>query len=345
MFFALTQMNERISASDYTRIIPVSCPGCNEPVFLKKGPKIMAHFAHYAGAECHQFSEGETTQHLLGKQRLFEWLTKLNIPVEMEAWLPELKQRPDLLVTYQNRRIALEYQCSPIPFARLKERTDGYMSKGYEVYWICGMDYVPTTYTERIAAFRQKNNTLICLDSNQNTLHMYYDLHFDTRNRLQKKKFSLILSDLDFPSFETLFNKSQPYHPRKKAAMTYQNHLLLLKRKDAVHRDFLLDVYLGGHTVHSLPNYIFTTPSKTLEFCQPSYIWRYQLLTKFREYITLQDLKVFSQVIPQYDALYQHEPLDPLLEFITELEQAKVLKRMDDKSWQVQTKKSCLDFF
>ncbi|WP_373751232.1 hypothetical protein, partial [Jeotgalibaca porci] len=61
--------------------------------------------------------------------------------------------------------------------------------------------------------------------------------------------------------------------------------------------------------------------------------------------ITVQDLKAFSQAIPQYDALYLHEPLEPLLEFIAELEQAKVLKRMDDKSWQVQTKKSCLDFF
>uniref|UniRef100_UPI00359F1E68 hypothetical protein n=1 Tax=Jeotgalibaca porci TaxID=1868793 RepID=UPI00359F1E68 len=151
-------------------------------------------------------------------------------------------------------------------------------------------------------------------------------------------QFSIILSDLDFPSFETLFNKPQPNYPRKKAAMTYQNHLLLLKRKDAVHRDFLLDIYLGGHTVHSLPNYIFTTPSKTLEFCQPSYIWRYQLLGKFRESITFQDLKAFSQAIPQYDALYQHEPLEPLLEFITELERAKVLKRLGEKRWQVQTK-------
>lgn len=337
MFFALTQTNEKISAADYIPGGPVVCPGCQDPVFLKRGSKILPHFAHYAGADCRQFSEGETTRHLLGKQRLYAWLTDQNIPVEMEAWLPELKQRPDLLVTYDNRKIALEYQCSPIPFSRLKERTDGYTQNGYEVYWICGMDYVPNTYTEKIAAFRQKNDTLICFNSEQSTMHLYYHLHFNTRNHLQKKHFSVPLTALDFQSFETLFTKPQPKYPHKKATMTYQNQLRMLKRKDSVHRTFLLRLYLAGHTVDSLPACIFTMPSKTLDFCQPSYLWRYHLLTEFDEIFTLQDLIEFSYTLPRYDTLYPHPPLDPLLDYIHELERAKLIQQLDEKSWRFQS--------
>lgn len=337
MFFALTQTNEKISATDHIPGSPVVCPGCQDPVFLKRGPKVLSHFAHYAGADCRQFSEGETTRHLLGKQRLYDWLTNQNIPVEMEAWLPELQQRPDLLVTYQNRKIALEYQCSPIPFARLRERTDGYIQNGYEVYWICGVDYQPVTYTERIAAFRQKNDTLICFDSEQNTLHMYYDLHFNTCNHLQKKHFAVPLSTLGFQSFETLFTKPQPKLPHKKTTMTYQTQLLLLKRKDSVHRDFLLRIYLAGHTIDSLPGCIFTMPCKTLEFRQPSYLWRYDLLTELGETFTVQDLRDFSATIPKHDTLYPQSTLEPLLDFVYELEQAKLIRRLDEKSWRFQT--------
>lgn len=337
MFFASTQTNEKISAADHTPGTPVVCPGCEDPVFLKRGPKILPHFAHYAGADCRQFSEGETTRHLLGKQRLYAWLTNQDISVEMEAWLPELQQRPDLLVTYDNRRIALEYQCSPIPFYRLKERTEGYTQNGYEVYWICGIDYVPATYTEKIAAFRQRNDTVICFDSEQNTMHMYYNLHFNTRNHLQKKHFSVPLTALDFQSFETFFTKPQPKRSHKKATMTYQHQLLLLKRKDPLHRDFLLRLYLAGHTIDSLPACIFTTPYKTLDFCQPSYMWRYNLLTEFGETFTHQDLIEFSHTLPKYDTLFPHPPLDSLLDYIDELERMKLIRRLDEKSWRFQS--------
>lgn len=336
MFFAITQTNERMSATDHIPGTPVVCPGCQDPVFLKRGPKNLPHFAHYAGADCRQFSEGETTRHLLGKQRLYEWLTNQKIPVEMEAWLPELQQRPDLLVTYENRKIALEYQCSPIPFARLKERTDGYIQNGYEVYWICGIDYTPATYTERVAAFRQKNKTLICFDSEQNTMHMYYNLHFNIRNHLQKQHFSVPLNALDFQSFETLFTKPQPDRIHPKTPMTYQTQLLLLKRKDPLHRDFLLRIYLAGHAIESLPACIFTMPYKTLDFCQPSYLWRYNLLTELGEIFTIEDLTDFSHTIPKYDTLYPYPPLDPLLDFIHELERVKLIRRLDEKSWQLQ---------
>lgn len=337
MFFASTANKEKIAATDYVPGTPVICPGCGAPVFVKKGPKVMAHFAHYANADCRQFSEGETPQHLLGKQRLYDWLHAQKIPVEMEAWLPELQQRPDLLIRYQNRKIALEYQCSPLPFARLKERTDGYLQNGYEVYWLCGMAYTPVTYTEAIAAFRQSNNTVICFDSGENKLHMHYYLHFDTRNKLTKETYSVALSKLTFPAFETLFKKDQPIRRYPTQPLAYRQQLQLLQKKDPLHRDFLLRVYLAGHAVQNLPACIFSLPHKTLAFRQPSYLWKYDFFHHLDERLTSDQIYAFARTVPQYNTLYPQHCLSTIQGFVAELESEGVIRRVDEKKWHVQS--------
>ena len=59
--------------------------------------------------------------------------------VQVEAYLPTLKQRPDLLIG----KIAIEIQCSPLPIKRLVERTETYQTHGYQVVWILGERLVP----------------------------------------------------------------------------------------------------------------------------------------------------------------------------------------------------------
>lgn len=338
MFFACLKNGDKMNASDCTNEIPVTCPGCGAPVFLKKGSKTMAHFCHYAQSDCQQFSEGETERHLGGKQKLYDWLKAQNLQVEMEAWLPELKQRPDLLVTIGERKIALEYQCSPIPFTRLKERTNGYTQNGYEVYWICGTDYIPqTTYTERISSFRQPNGTLICFNSESNTMLMYYDLHFNTWNKLAWKSYTINLPKLTFATFEILFNKPQPKHKYKSAPMNDRNQLAILQRKDSIHRDFLLKIYLAGRTMQNLPPFLFNMPTKTLNYRLPSYIWKYNFLEQLETSLSLDDLQKFATSLRCYDALYPNSEIDPLMDFILELEQLSVLRRIDEKNWHVRS--------
>ncbi|MGP6146864.1 competence protein CoiA [Jeotgalibaca sp. A122] len=338
MFFACTKNGTKINASDCPAGLPVTCPGCLAPVFLKKGNKIMAHFSHYAYSDCQQFSEGETERHLLGKQKLHGWLKTQNLDVEMEAWLPELKQRPDLLVTIGDRKIALEYQCSPIPFTRLKERTDGYTQNGYEVYWICGIDYIPqVTYTEKISAFRQPNGTVVCFDSVTNTVLMYYDLHFNTWNKLAWKCYAVNLSQLTMPALEILFNKPQPKRIYKSVPMSYRNQLAILQRKDTLHRDFLLEVYLNGQTLQTLPSFLFDMPTKNPAYRLPNYIWKYRFLEQLKNNLTLEDIDNFSKKLPRYDFLYPNSETEPLKDFIFELEQRGVLRRIDDKNWHIRS--------
>ena len=85
---------------------------------IRKGLLKRHHFAHYAAANCEVFSEGETEEHLSAKELLYEWLTDETI--EIEAYLPDLQQRPDLLVG----KTAIEVQCSALSWRRFVQRTE-----------------------------------------------------------------------------------------------------------------------------------------------------------------------------------------------------------------------------
>ncbi|WP_461203176.1 competence protein CoiA [Enterococcus sp. N342-3-1-2] len=121
------------------------CPGCQEQVTWKRGPKRRAHFAHRKNAECSTFSEGETEEHLAAKAYLYDWFDPL--PVKIECFLPELTQRPDL--KYQ--QLVIEVQCSPISLTDFSARTAGYLKAGYQPWWILGLRLQPKKIWHTIA--------------------------------------------------------------------------------------------------------------------------------------------------------------------------------------------------
>ncbi|QIL45733.1 hypothetical protein G7081_00830 [Vagococcus coleopterorum] len=111
------------------------CPACHCSLIIKNGQKIRPHFAHKAKQECQSFSEAETAEHLSGKALLAKWCESIGVPYELEAYLPQLQQRPDLLI---HQKIAIEFQCSSLPWSRFIERTETYLDHGFQVIWIFG---------------------------------------------------------------------------------------------------------------------------------------------------------------------------------------------------------------
>ena len=93
--------------------------------FEEAGPIKIPHFAHRKKNSCWYEAEAETEEHL--PQR-FCGKVFTRKAVQVEAYLPTLKQRPDLLIG----KIAIEIQCSPLP-KRLVERTETYQTHGYQV--------------------------------------------------------------------------------------------------------------------------------------------------------------------------------------------------------------------
>ncbi len=113
------------------------CPQCDFPVQLKVGDIIIPHFAHKKDAFCStRFSEGESKEHLQGKQQLYIFLQKNAKDVVLEPFLRMLSQRPDLLVTTKSESIPIEFQCSKIPISDIESRSAGYRSTGMKPIWI-----------------------------------------------------------------------------------------------------------------------------------------------------------------------------------------------------------------
>lgn len=110
------------------------CPACQENVWLKKGKKKRAHFSHGKQANCTTFSEAESQEHLYLKGVFYEWLMASGMSAALEAYLPGLRQRPDLL----SGRLVLEIQCSDLPYLRFLERTQNYSANNYLDWWILG---------------------------------------------------------------------------------------------------------------------------------------------------------------------------------------------------------------
>lgn len=116
------------------------CPDCGEQLILRRGQSKVAHFAHRVNSKC-VLQKGESYEHLLGKQQIFEWARKHGCQTEIEAYIPQLEQRADILLKISGQRIAIEFQCSPLSLAALQSRTSGYQKVGIKCYWFLGSPY------------------------------------------------------------------------------------------------------------------------------------------------------------------------------------------------------------
>ncbi|MBP1915666.1 competence protein CoiA [Lederbergia galactosidilytica] len=115
------------------------CPVCHEHLILKVGKIRIPHFAHKQFAKCsNSTTEPESPRHLLGKKHLYHHYQRNGFDVYLEYYLPEIQQRPDLLVKKGNHLYAIEYQCSPLPRQRLMERNAGYRKLNILPIWILG---------------------------------------------------------------------------------------------------------------------------------------------------------------------------------------------------------------
>lgn len=113
------------------------CIQCQEKVILRVGDVNIPHFSHLQQTTCRDvFSEGESILHLEGKQVLWSFFQQQGLSVQLEPYIQQLAQRPDLLVSYQNDVFPIEFQCSTITSEAMRKRTAGYLSHGWNPIWL-----------------------------------------------------------------------------------------------------------------------------------------------------------------------------------------------------------------
>ena len=114
------------------------CTACGKEVLMRLGKQKKWHFAHKKMDACLAFYEAESIYHMHGKELLYRWLKRQNFHAEIEHYLPEIQQRPDIFIERAERKIAIEYQCANLSIEQLYKRTHSYWRAGIQVVWIIG---------------------------------------------------------------------------------------------------------------------------------------------------------------------------------------------------------------
>ena len=294
MFVALNTKNQHVTADQVEKIKEKEnnptffCPGCQKAVFLKKGKHIQAHFAHYTQNNCSVFSEGETEEHLSGKKILYDWFKKQNIPCQLEAYLPELKQRPDLLVWPSAQRpIAIEFQCSALSIEKMIERTEGYQKNGYEVIWIAGSKF---QLKKRLTPFQQlfiRNRQLlglyfVCLNVERKQMEVYSNISLHQPGyypRFQKQNMALDKLRVSFDDAVEPFSKMEKH---KEFGFSFlQSHDYLVKGRIYQNPrmvEFQKYIYYHGHSLISIPREVYLPIKNEVLIRTIPHFWKFIVL-------------------------------------------------------------------
>lgn len=139
MFYALKDPDHLVRA-DRARIAEkYYCPFCHAQVILRKGTFYQSHFAHKK--QCLSKTALETSEHQDGKALLLMWAKAAGYFARSEVYLQELAQKPDILAKKKEQELVIEFQCAPLSYQSLCQRTTGYKQAGYQVIWVLGMNY------------------------------------------------------------------------------------------------------------------------------------------------------------------------------------------------------------
>lgn len=331
------------------------CPACKHRVYLKTGQVISPHFAHYKKENCAVFSEGETQEHLKGKLALANYFKIYGGQIQLEAYLPKLKQRPDILIKKGKKKVAIEFQCSPISIENIKERTNGYIKEDYDIIWILGNNF---KYKKSLTALQKaclylskKNNRLILFhyEVEQEELILSYDYQLNhhakmirrskkvktnAKNKIYLEKHHQVLA------VNSDFTKMKEKQKRFMGMVRYPSDVLL---------SFLALIYKKDENIITLPKEIFQTlPS---EWLVKTYhlTWKYRFVLWIenhfvQEIITKKSIKKWlKKEIQKEEFIFHKIPnldeelmLKVIVEFITLLLARNILRKKSEEKWVYQ---------
>lgn len=130
--------NKRIDAVIAQRGPEYRCPKCDGIAILKKGRKVIAHFAHKPPTDC-SWAAGETRAHLETKLLIASALTGRGLGAEVEFVVNTFPgdRRADVMVwSPKGLQIAFELQHTPIDLNEIEKRASSYAHAGIAQIWI-----------------------------------------------------------------------------------------------------------------------------------------------------------------------------------------------------------------
>jgi competence CoiA-like predicted nuclease len=132
---------QRINAADASRGNHYHCPSaeCGGALVLKRGRKIIAHFAHKPPFQC-AWANGETSAHRLAKTAFHEAAIKRGLKAELEwhiRFLDSTERRADVMIwSPSGKPLAVEFQHTNITLEEIEARAFSYASNDIAQMWI-----------------------------------------------------------------------------------------------------------------------------------------------------------------------------------------------------------------
>jgi competence protein CoiA len=241
-----------------------TCPHCSSPLILKVGNIKIPHFAHTTKLPCLIETKKETPDHIWSKALLYDRLSAVFQDVKLESYIKELQQIPDLLITVQGNRVAIEIQCSTIPLSEIRERTEGYRREKIHPLWILTQPLTSaaplklTSFQQGFIRFSEELHFfLLHFDPAKKTFTLFPHLTpVSTNSFCFSKKIEIPLGKFTIPI------SILPPDLSKSSVLKNWNHYRGKWVNNKIHfssvrRDpFLSEVYREGDTVLYLPLFI-----------------------------------------------------------------------------------------
>jgi competence protein CoiA len=259
------------------------CPQCSEDVIIKLGEKRIFHFSHLKGNACRFEHENESEYHLKGKLQLYQWLQRQGYNPVLEYYDSNINQRADIIFNVENKRYALEYQCSNISESIFIKRTKGYLSVGYTPIWIIGgnnwerKNTYLTSFSEFHYLFLQKYSSnmwsipFYCSESQKFILHQCIQ-PITIRNAFSHQKLvnvnKMIFGQLISPQIEG------PIISNKWLKQLSHFKTQLIRTRGSFQNPFLRELYSNHLNVSLLPSYLGLPVANSPCIITPPLIWQ-----------------------------------------------------------------------
>lgn len=252
MFLALDENKQPVSIDEAKRGGSYFCPVCDSKVTFKAGTVRIPHFSHYRIEQCIRYLyKSESIQHLQTKHDLYLHI-KTSRDVDMEIYLSEIEQIPDLLMD----KTAIEIQLSTISIELLLTRTEGYKTLGMNVVWLLDEHALNPEQPTQFQLSTMKSHHLFTYDIDAKSVYRYRMIYFDGFRWYYTREM-VDATALDQPP-------TQQYYKFYKISETTTKKLVQKARKKGSVRDVTLgSLYQLEWQLEDIPEWMMTiTPSE-----------------------------------------------------------------------------------
>lgn len=329
------------------------CPICQHKVIIKAGTMMIPHFAHYKTSQCDLKKRGEGEYHYKGKLLLYEWLKSQQKDVKLEAYIPEIKQRPDLLLTVKNKQIAIEFQCATIDPQIISQRNKGYRRVNIIPIWILGANlfnrrssyhfqtsHFITSFIHRFSHHYPTTLYFFCPQSEQ--LSLVQDIIPTSSHRAIAKQTFIPLNKATFYHLflKQFFTEKELYYLWREELRSFR----LSKRhnfgKERAWRNWLYDQ--GLHIDH-VPTHIYLPIRSQYTMKVPLWGWQSKFVLEFLKkqavgaVFSIKQANAFLRRFHKrkMDEQLIHQVGDPIKEYLQLLSQVGVLKQVNEIEFRI----------